>query len=267
MLLACLAAILLLDLAPATLAAEADLRLPATNEGLPGAGPIVRDGWFQKLWLKRRSAWAKQVKQDQGAVVFLGDSITQGGLGADWVGALRQRLADRALVVNAGVGGQVTWDLRQRLDEVARCRPDAILLLVGSNDAVGALASRADGGMGKWPLLIGATVEEMGYEDAPSAGAAMDLLRHGWELLPGIYDLDFQSVDVGFRPAAPDHLPCIGQGSLNGLWWATGHYRNGILMAPATADALTECILSGKMVASIEPFDPSRLHHSTESCG
>lgn len=72
-------------------------------------------------------------------LVCLGDSITQAGLGADWVGTLRGRLHERADVVNAGVGGQVTWDLRQRLDEVARCRPDAIVLMVGSNDAVGAL--------------------------------------------------------------------------------------------------------------------------------
>lgn len=72
-------------------------------------------------------------------LVCLGDSITQAGLGADWVAGLRQALEGEAVVVNAGVGGQVAWDLRQRLDEVARCRPDAVVLMVGSNDAVGAL--------------------------------------------------------------------------------------------------------------------------------
>jgi len=76
---------------------------------------------------------------DRPVLVCLGDSITHAGLGADWVGGLRQRLGGRAVVVNAGVGGQVTWDLRQRLDEVARCQPKAIILMVGSNDAVGAL--------------------------------------------------------------------------------------------------------------------------------
>lgn len=75
-------------------------------------------------------------------LVCLGDSITQGGLGADWVGGLRRRLGDGVLVVNGGVGGQVTWSLRQRLDEVARCRPAAITLMVGSNDAVGSLGDR-----------------------------------------------------------------------------------------------------------------------------
>ena len=52
--------------------------IPATDDGLPGQGPIRRAEWFQRLWQNRRSAWSTQVQQDQGAVVFLGDSITQG---------------------------------------------------------------------------------------------------------------------------------------------------------------------------------------------
>jgi len=79
------------------------------------------------------------IDRDGPVLVCLGDSITQAGLGADWVAGLRQRLEGHAVVVNAGVGGQVAWDLRQRLDDLARCRPDAIVLMVGSNDAVGAL--------------------------------------------------------------------------------------------------------------------------------
>lgn len=89
-------------------------------------------------------------------VVCLGDSITQGGLGADWVAQLRQRLGEGAFVINAGEGGQVTWDLRQRLDDVARCEPVAIVLLVGSNDAVGTLG-------GGW-----ASFYEKGRPQAPS---------------------------------------------------------------------------------------------------
>ena len=111
--------------------------------GLPASNPaeVLADG---------------PLPADRPVLVCLGDSITQGGLGADWVGMLRQRLGGRALVVNAGVGGQVTWDLRQRLDEVARCRPDAIVLISGSNDAVGALG-------GGW-----ASFYERGRPQAPS---------------------------------------------------------------------------------------------------
>ena len=78
---------------------------------------------------------------EQPVIVCLGDSITQGVLGTDWVKTLRGRLQGDAIVVNAGLGGQVTWDLRQRLEDVARCRPYAIVLLTGSNDAVGALGA------------------------------------------------------------------------------------------------------------------------------
>ena len=80
--------------------------------------------------------------EGESVLVCLGDSITQGGLGADWVDGLRRRLGDGVLVVNGGVGGQVTWSLRQRLDEVEQCRPSAIALMVGSNDAVSSLGDR-----------------------------------------------------------------------------------------------------------------------------
>ncbi len=60
------------------LVAASKFAIPATDDGLPGAGPIRRYPWFKNLWEKKRTGWAKQVKQDQGALVFLGDSITQG---------------------------------------------------------------------------------------------------------------------------------------------------------------------------------------------
>src|ERR1700689_3971079 len=58
--------------------AKGALEIPATDDGLPGAGPIRRYDWFRSLWTKRRSAWAERVDKDQQALVFLGDSITQG---------------------------------------------------------------------------------------------------------------------------------------------------------------------------------------------
>lgn len=53
-------------------------QIPSSDVGLPGAGPIRQADWFKKIWLERRSSWASQVQQDQGSIVFLGDSITQG---------------------------------------------------------------------------------------------------------------------------------------------------------------------------------------------
>lgn len=103
--------------------------IPETDEGLPGMGPIRRYDWFQDLWERRRSAWAKTVEQDQGAVVFLGDSITQG-----WGGALGAAFPELK-VANRGISGDTTRGLLIRLEEdVLAVKPSAIVLLIGTND-------------------------------------------------------------------------------------------------------------------------------------
>ncbi len=103
--------------------------IPATNDGLPGDGPIRRYDWFQKLWRERRSAWAARREQDRGAVVFLGDSITQGwggGLGAAFPGVK---------VANRGISGDTTRGVLIRLqDDVLAIDPAAVVLLIGTND-------------------------------------------------------------------------------------------------------------------------------------
>jgi len=102
--------------------------LPATDEGLPGAGPIRRYDWFQKLWHDRRAAWATERARDQGAVVFLGDSITQEwkGLGAAFPGVK---------IANRGISGDTSRGVLIRLQEdVLALKPTAVVLLVGTND-------------------------------------------------------------------------------------------------------------------------------------
>lgn len=103
--------------------------IPATNDGLPGDGPIRRFDWFQKLWRERRSAWAARREYDRGAVVFLGDSITQGwggGLGAAFPGVK---------VANRGISGDTTRGVLIRLQEdVLAIDPAAVVLLIGTND-------------------------------------------------------------------------------------------------------------------------------------
>ncbi len=108
-------------------------------------------------------------------------------------------------------------------------------------------------------LFVGATMEEMGYDMAPTAGAAFDLLRFGWQLLPGIYDLEFLGMAVGQRPAVDDHMPVIGATETPGLWLAIGHFRKGVLMAPATACHLADWLESGEMPAELAPFTLGRL--------
>ena len=115
--------------ATATATAADRFAIPATDAGLPGAGPIRRYDWFQRLWKERRSQWAVEVAQDQGAVVFLGDSITQGwggGLGAAFPGVK---------VANRGISGDTTRGVLIRLaEDVLSVHPAAVVLLIGTND-------------------------------------------------------------------------------------------------------------------------------------
>ena len=101
----------------------------------------------------------------------------------------------------------------------------------------GYLVPRADGG-----YVLGATVEERGFELNPTAGGIYRLLRDAYELVPGIDELRIEELSVGLRPGTPDNAPVIGRGALDGLIWATGHHRNGILLAPLTAELVLETL-------------------------
>lgn len=116
------------------------------------------------------------------------------------------------------------------------------------------LVPRGDG-----RLLIGATVEEMGFDASLTAGGMMDLLRKAWEILPGIYDLPLIESWVGFRPASRDDAPILGPTSMAGLVMATGHHRNGILLTPITARTIADYVLSGETPAAILPFSLDRF--------
>jgi glycine oxidase len=101
----------------------------------------------------------------------------------------------------------------------------------------GYLVPRGDG-----RYVLGATVEERGFELAPTAGGVYALLRDACELLPGIDELQIEELAVGLRPGTPDNVPAIGPGAVEGLVWATGHHRNGILLAPLTAELVVEAL-------------------------
>lgn len=118
-------------------------------------------------------------------------------------------------------------------------------------------------------LVLGATVEEQGFDVVPTAGGMFDLLRHAWRVLPGIYDMPLQEISVGFRPTTRDHLPVIGRLGNTRVLAATGHYRNGILQAPGTARLLADLICEDKQHELLGAFSPDRfdasknLHAST----
>jgi lysophospholipase L1-like esterase len=111
------------------IAGTSRFEIPATDAGLPGTGPIRRQDWFRKTWIERRSAWAGRVQQDQHALVFLGDSITQ-GWNDDFHGAF-----PGVKVANRGISGDTTRGVLIRLQEdVIALHPSGVVLLIGTND-------------------------------------------------------------------------------------------------------------------------------------
>jgi glycine oxidase len=117
------------------------------------------------------------------------------------------------------------------------------------------LVPRGDGRM-----VVGATVEERGTDHRATAGAVHELLRAAYELLPGITELEFTEAVVGLRPGTPDNAPLLGPLPGNDrLVIAAGHYRNGILLAPITADLITSLLVSAHVPALAVPFAPGRF--------
>jgi glycine oxidase len=108
-------------------------------------------------------------------------------------------------------------------------------------------------------LLIGATVEEKGFDANLTAGGQLALLEATWRALPGIEELPIHEQWVGFRPGSRDDAPIIGESSVPGLVYATGHYRNGILLTPVTAEAIAALVMDGKADPRVAKFGFERF--------
>lgn len=109
-------------------------------------------------------------------------------------------------------------------------------------------------------LRLGATAEEKGFDKRPTAGPQKELLEDGWEIIPSIFDLPLVETIAGLRPASRDHAPIIGESDIPGLYYATGHYRHGILQMPITVYSLAEEILEGTISERLKHFRPQRFN-------
>ena len=116
------------------------------------------------------------------------------------------------------------------------------------------LVPRADG-----EVIVGATQEERGPDRTVTAGAVHDLLRDAMSVLPVMSELELAETCAGLRPGTPDNGPVVGEAGPAGLLLATGHYRNGILMSPVTADAIVARLAGQPPAAEWEPFEPGRF--------
>jgi glycine oxidase len=161
-----------------------------------------------------------------------------------WAGAL-DGLPEQARIPVRPVKGQI---LRLRdpagpglLRHVLRMQP-------------GYLVPRGDG-----RYVLGATMEEQGFDVAPTAGGVHELLRDAVELVPGVSELAIEEVAAGLRPGTPDNAPVLGAGALPGLQWAAGHFRHGVLLAPITAELLAASLAGEELPALAAPFASARF--------
>ena len=116
------------------------------------------------------------------------------------------------------------------------------------------LVPRADG-----RVVVGATVEEQGFDTTVTAGGIHALLRDAYELVPGIAEAELVEVTAALRPATPDNAPVLGPTSVPGLAVATGHFRNGILLTPITADSVASYLAEGRQAPELAPFNTTRF--------
>jgi glycine oxidase len=116
------------------------------------------------------------------------------------------------------------------------------------------IVPRADG-----QLVVGASAEEAGFDLAPRAGAVYELLRDAQSLLPELGEAVLEEVSTGLRPGSPDNGPLVGPAGVAGLVHASGHYRNGILHTPVTADGVADLITGGSLPEVLAPFAPDRF--------
>lgn len=117
------------------------------------------------------------------------------------------------------------------------------------------LVPRPDG-----QIIIGASSEEAGFDLRPRTGVIYELLRDAGAVLPAVSETEFLEVSTGLRPGSPDNAPLLGESGLPGLILATGHFRNGVLLAPVTADGIAALLADGVLPAEYGPFTPARFN-------
>jgi glycine oxidase len=253
------------------------LRAREVREHEPGLSPSVRGGIFVEgdhQVDNRALVAALLVACERTGVMFVRAEATEITLEADSISGVRlangELLGASQVVVAAGArSGELAGVPSDVAPPVRPVKGQSIHLKGPARDPICLhnvrgldvyLVPRADG-----RVVIGATVEERGWDGRVTAEAVYTLLRDAYELLPGIVELEFVEAAVGFRPGTPDNAPILGRSDIEGLIYATGHYRNGILLVPITAEAIAGLLVTGGVVDEIESFSPKRFSKKVET--
>lgn len=165
---------------------------------------------------------------------------------------------------SGGIGGvtsEVAGAIRPVKGQILRLRPrlgEALPIrhLIHTEEVY--LVARTSARRGD-ELVVGATVEEQGFDTSVTGGGVYELLRAATEAVPGIRDMELAEATAGLRPGSRDNAPLLGPTGPPGLVVATGHYRNGILLTPVTAGAIATLVCEGRVPEMITAFRPDRF--------
>jgi len=232
---------------------------PALAEDAGAAAYLADEGSVDNRLLTKAVA---QAAVNEGVEFQLGQEVTRvlcADERATGVETRRERVAARHIVIAAGCysaqiegAGRYAPTIPAR-GQMAALRPSNVQVRhVVRGPSY--LVPRNDG-----RLLVGATVEHAGFEKVTTAAGIGRLLGDAVRMMPLLAGEPVVETWCGLRPDTPDHLPILGPSDIEGLWFATGHYRNGILLTPATARAMGEWIVEGKTTLPVEAFSATRF--------
>jgi glycine oxidase len=193
----------------------------------------------------RESCLVRQLLSENGSAVGLSDGkeTVRAGKVLMCAGAWSGKIS--------GVPAEIAHSIRPVAGQMVQLRGERRVKQVIYSDGC-YLVPRLDG-----RLIVGATVEEVGFQKRVTAGGVSKLLNAASALVPELEDAPLESHWAGLRPSTPDGLPMLGSTSVKNLFIATGHGRNGILLTPATAEAMSSCILDNQEVPAA--FSPARF--------
>jgi glycine oxidase len=201
-----------------------------------GLGPVLRTGCRVA-----RVEPGEGVELEDGERVAAPRVVVAAGA---WTGAL------------AGVPAEAAVPVRPVKGQLLRLRDPGGPGLVGRVLRLGPvyLVPRPDG-----RYILGATVEEQGFDETITAGAVWELLRDAIEVVPGLAELELEGALAGLRPGTPDNAPAVGPAAVPGLVLAVGHHRNGVLLAPLTADAVVAELAGEAPPPAVGALTPARF--------
>ncbi|MGH9778294.1 MAG: glycine oxidase ThiO [Candidatus Acidiferrales bacterium] len=256
----------------------------ATLKGLPGEWLMAAEAWRLEPALSERIVAAVRLPHDvqvdnrrlfaalleaarAAGVRFRAGTVAEPaieGARAAGVRTSEGELVAAGIVVNAaGCWASQLGEHGRRLTPTRPVRGQMIALRGDAEKSLlrhvvrsprGYILPRADG-----RLVCGSTTENAGYDKSLTPGGLRQLLSAAIELVPAAASLPFADAWAGLRPDSPDHLPILGATDIENYFVATGHYRNGILLAPITAQLVGDVVLGCKPQISLESFSPLRF--------